>query len=75
MTFYLLTRDSAPEGEDEPETRALVVRASTTDEARRLAAKRTGHDAFKHIDQTHCRELTTEGAAGVLLMSPAPGQA
>lgn len=59
----------------DPETRSLVVRAKSTDEARRIAAKRTGHDGFKHIDQTHCVELNAEGPSGVLLMSPYGGQA
>ncbi len=67
MTLYLLTRDSAPIGE----ICALLVRAKSTDEARRLAAKKAsgagGGDSWLHINQSKCCELQVEGEPVVLL--------
>lgn len=66
MKLFLLTRESAV-----GEVRSIVVRAPTTEAARRLASAKAGpegKDAWLHINKSTCTELADGGEAGVVVV-------
>lgn len=66
MKLYLLTRESFAPGE----VRAFLVRAATTEAARRLASAKAGaegREAWLHLDRSACVEMSVEGEPMVLI--------